>query len=100
MAKTLIGKEGHLFLVNDGSKEIEIHCNNLNLVKDQSLSRYNFNNFMIIVFPDKSVVYKKFLPDKYICKYRPALDIYKNKLKHHLEYYISMCLSLLGTGLS
>ena len=32
MEKTLIGKEDYLFLINDSCKELEIHCNNLNLV--------------------------------------------------------------------
>lgn len=27
--KTLIGKNGYLFLKNDESKELEIHCNNI-----------------------------------------------------------------------
>ena len=32
MNKTLIGKNDYLFLINDSSKELEIHCNNLNVV--------------------------------------------------------------------
>ena len=84
MVKTLIGKDGHLFLINDKNKELQVHCNNLNLVIDKTLDRYNFNNFILIIFPDKSVLYKDMLPDKYLSKYRPALDIYKKKLKNKL----------------
>ena len=81
-SKTLIGKNDTLFLENDSGNELPIHCNNLNKVFDKSLSRYSFENFMIFVFPDKCLLYKKFLPDNYVVKYRPALDVYKNALKN------------------
>lgn len=84
MNKTLIGKENHLFLINDSSNELKVHCNNLELVKDKNLLQYNFNNFLLVVFPDKSVIYKKFLPDNYDIKYRPAFKIYKDKLQNRL----------------
>lgn len=77
--KTLIGKNNYLFLKNDGCQELEVHCKNLNLVSDPSLSRYKFNNFLITIFPNKSYIYKQFLPDGYDLKYRPALKIFKNK---------------------
>jgi hypothetical protein len=77
--KTLIGKNNYLFLQNDTCRELEVHCNNLNLVTDTSLSRYNFKNFLITIFPNKSYIYSKFLPDGYNVNYRPAFQIYKNK---------------------
>jgi hypothetical protein len=82
--KTLIGKNNYLFLKNDACRELEVHCNNLNLVSDPTLSRYTFNNFLIIIFPNKSYVYKNFLPEEYNVQYRPALKIYKNKFDKKL----------------
>jgi hypothetical protein len=82
--KTLIGKHNYLFLINDSAKELEVHCNNLNLVQDKTLSRFKFKNFLLIVFPNKSLVYKQYLPDEYKIKYRPALDHYKNVLTNTL----------------
>jgi len=80
MSKTLIGKNGYLFLNNDTCRELEVHCNNLNLVGDHSLKRYSFSNFMLIVFPNKSFILKDNLPDGYNAIYRPAIDTYKNVL--------------------
>jgi hypothetical protein len=88
MNKTLIGKNNILFLMNDSAKELEVHCNNLNLVVDKTLSRYNFENTIFFVYPNKSLIYKDFLPDEYIVKYRPALDIYKKKFGNKLfDFY-------------
>jgi hypothetical protein len=78
--KTLIGKDNYLFLINDACNELEVHCNNLILIKDTNLSNINFDKYMIIIFPNKSLYYKEYLPDKYTIKYRPGLDIYKKKL--------------------
>jgi hypothetical protein len=84
MHKTLVGKDTNLFLLNDSHRELDIHCNNLNLVKDKTFSRYCLENFLLIVFPDKSVIYKDYLPDNFVSKYRPALHdytkVFKNKL--------------------
>ena len=85
--KTLIGKNNILFLINDTNKELEIHCNNLLKVYDLELSRFTFKNYYLFVYPDKSVVYKDFLPEPYVCKYRPALDLYKQKLKNVYDLY-------------
>jgi hypothetical protein len=76
---TLIGKENVLFL---SGKEIEIHCNNLNTISDITLSNYTFDKFFIVIFPDKSVYYKNFLPNMYKSIYRPSLDIYKSKFSN------------------
>ena len=74
--KTLIGKNNYLFLINDSCKELEVHCNNLNLVNKHNLSRYNLNNFLLIVIPNKSLIYKDYLPEEYIVKYRTGLQSY------------------------
>jgi ferredoxin-fold anticodon binding domain-containing protein len=81
MNKTLIGKNDYLFLINDQGRELEIHCNNLDVIYDKELKRYNKNNFSLIVIPNKSLIYKKYLPDIYDVKYRPSVDIYKTVLK-------------------
>jgi hypothetical protein len=79
--KTLVGKHGYLFLQNDESKELDIHCNNVSRVFDPSLSRYTFSNYHLFVYPDKSILYRHFLPDTYQAIYRPALDIYQRHFK-------------------
>jgi hypothetical protein len=76
MIKTLIGKNNYLFLINDACRELEVHCDNLNLVKDKTLAKYDVKNFLLIVFPNKSLIYKNYLPDEYVFKYRPALNDY------------------------
>lgn len=82
--KTLIGKNNYLFLTNDSCNELEIHCNNKNLVNNINLPQYKFDKFIIVVFPNKSYIYKKYLPEKYDAKYRPAIQIYKNKLENKI----------------
>ena len=82
--KTLIGKDNVLFLNNDSSEELLIHCNNLIKVQDITLSRYTFENFIIFIYPNKSLIYKDYLPDGYTIQYRPALEIYKNKFQNNL----------------
>ena len=84
MHKTLIGKQDYLFLQNDSCRELEVHCSNLNLIKNEKLSYYNFKNFFITIFPNKSFIYKHFLPDNYNAQYRPALDIYKKKFNNKI----------------
>jgi len=79
MSKTLIGKNNTLFLANDSSSELNIHCNNLNLVKDETLLKYSFENCFIFVYPNKSFIYKHLLPSNYQCKFRPSLETYKKK---------------------
>ena len=76
--KTLIGKKNYLFLINDSCKELVVHCKNLNLVSDKNLSRYILNNYLLIVLPNKSFIYKDYLPDEYDACFRPALNTYKN----------------------
>ena len=78
--KTLIGKDNVLFLQNDAADELNVHCNNVLKITDITLSRYTFNNYILFVYPNKSLIYKNFLPKNLIVKYRPALNIYINKL--------------------
>ncbi len=77
--KTLIGKKNYLFLINDACKELDVHCNNLIMIKDKNISHIKFDMYMMVLFPNKSLYYKKYLPDEYIIKYRPGYEIYKNK---------------------
>jgi len=79
----LIGKNGYLFLQNDSSKEIKIHCENLCLVNDPSLNRYTHykDKYFFVVFPDKSYICNDFLPDCFHSKYRPGFQIYKEYFK-------------------
>jgi len=44
------------------------------------LSRYSFPRFMMVIYPDKSVVCKDKLPDGFISAHRPAATLYKQVL--------------------
>jgi hypothetical protein len=85
MSKTLIGKNNILFLFNDSCEEVKSHCENISKINDLSLSKYTFNNYFLFVYPDKSLIYKDYLPDNYVFKYRNSLDVYKNKLQNKLH---------------
>lgn len=84
LPKTLIGKNNILFLINDGADELKVHCENLLKIQDINLSRYKHENTYLFIYPNKSLIYKEYLPDEYIFKYRPALEIYKNKFKNKI----------------
>jgi hypothetical protein len=86
MNKTLIGKNGYLFLQNDSAKELEVHHNNLCLVHPQFHTKYECvkDKFLMIVFPNKSFIYSKYLPDKYNIQYRPGLVLYSEYFNNHL----------------
>jgi hypothetical protein len=86
MNKTLIGKNGYLFLQNDSARELEIHNNNLCLVAPDFYKRYEpiKNKFLLVVFPNKPYIYSKFLPDNYIMIFRPAFDLYNYYLNEHI----------------
>jgi hypothetical protein len=86
MNKTLIGKEGYLFLQNDSARELEVHDKNLCLVKDDFYKKYENikNKFFLVVFPNKSYIYSKFLPENYNMIYRPGFDIYKKYFNEHI----------------
>ena len=86
MSKTLIGKNGFLFLQNDSARELEVHNDNLCLIKSEWLHCYKDikPKYLIVVFPNKSFLYKEYLPDKYNLQYRPAFDIYKCFFENHI----------------
>lgn len=81
MNKTLIGKNGYLFLINDSCNELEAHCSE----KIPNIKMHQFlSNYVLIVFPDKSLMHKQYLPEIYNIQYRHALNIYKSSLKEKL----------------
>ena len=81
MNKTLIGKENYLFLINDSSNEIEKHCDSNYKANPDCIDKYKtFNNILLIIYPDKSYVYRKYLPDNYNAKFRPVFEQYKKIL--------------------
>ena len=85
MSKTLIGKENYLFLINDSSNEIEKHRNNNSRGNIDLINLYNsYENFVLIVYPDKSIIYQKYLPDYYKSLYRTIFESYKNILKNKI----------------
>jgi len=79
--KTLIGKNGYLFLNNDANQEIKIHNENLCVVDERNLDKYasTMKKFVMIVFPDKSFFCKEHMPDGYNMIFRPGFEIYKRK---------------------
>lgn len=86
MNKTLIGKDNYLFLINDACKELDIHNNNTCLVDKNFYKRYENikEKILFIVFPNKSFLYSKFLPDNYNLKYRPGFDMYQQYFGNHI----------------
>lgn len=84
--KTLIGKNNWLFLQNDSAKELEVHNNNLCLVDDNFYNKYanTKHKYFLTVFPNKSYLYKQYLPDGYDLKYRPGFDKYKQHFNKHV----------------
>jgi len=86
MNKTLIGKNGYLFLQNDSCQELEVHNNNLCLVSNNFYEKYESikDKFLLIVFPNKSYICSDFLPEGYHLIHRPGFDIYKNYFNEHI----------------
>jgi len=84
--KTLIGKEGFLFLQNDSARELEVHNNNLCIVNNYFSNAYTNikNKYLMIIFPNKSLLYKEYLPDEYNLQYRPGYIKYKEYLENHI----------------
>jgi hypothetical protein len=85
MNKTLIGKENYLFLINDSANEIEKHCDPNYKGNKEYIDKYTlYNNILLIIYPDKSYVYRKYLPDEYRAIYRPVLDQYKKEINNKI----------------
>jgi len=82
MPKTLIGKNNYLFLINDSSNSLEVHTNPIinetNIYQFNRYDEYIINkNILFVVFPDKEVICKDFLPFNLEVIYRPGLTAYK-----------------------
>ena len=58
MNKTLVGKNGYLFLQNDSCQELEVHNNNLSLVSNNFYEKYENikDKFLLIVFNISSCI--------------------------------------------
>jgi len=84
--KTLIGKNGYLFLHNDSSDEIQRHIKSVSNISLESLNRYDTiqDSYFITVFPNKSFICRSQLPDGYDIKYRADLNVYKKKFGKYL----------------
>jgi hypothetical protein len=84
--KTLIGKDNYLFLINDSARELEVHNDNVCLVSNNFHERYknNINKLLLIVIPNKSLVYKHLLPEPYDLRFRPGFKKYKNIFQHRI----------------
>jgi hypothetical protein len=84
--KTLIGKDGWLFLKNDSANEIQKHIDEFSNIRIESLHRYDIvkNKYFITIFPDKCFVCRSKLPYGYDVKYRADLDVYKKKFGDYL----------------
>lgn len=83
MIKTLIGKNDYLFLINDGCKELETQSSKV-IPNIKMPSHLAFSNYILIVFPNKSLIQNHYLPERYKGKYRHRLNIYKSHLKEKL----------------
>jgi hypothetical protein len=83
--KTLKGKDGYLFLINDSSNEIIKHCKSSLKGNINIMNLYNnIDNYILLVYPDKSYFYNMFLPDEYKAMFRPIFDDYKQILKNKI----------------
>lgn len=82
--KTLIGKNNYLFLQNDTSDEINCHCISTIKLNSINLPNYNFNNYLLIIYPNKSFMLQKYLPDGYNLLHRPGYDKYKKHLDNNI----------------
>lgn len=91
MIKTLVGKDGYLFLINDSANEIGKHSESF--VPNCNLDMYKniFEKIFLLVFPDKSYVCRNFLPDEYNdvenCN---TIDVYKDYFGNKMVYPIEI----------
>lgn len=86
MNKTLIGKNGYLFLQNDSARELEVHCNNLDIIKPYQIRKVLQikDKYIMTIFPNKSLLCKDYLPDGYYPMYRPGFQKYSAALTNHI----------------
>jgi hypothetical protein len=86
--KTLIGKNNFLFLHNDTSKEIYFQLKNESSLNTQYIKNHlNVKNSLLIIFPDKSVGCKQYLPDDYQNIQRKTIIDLKNQLQNMYDGY-------------
>lgn len=91
MIKTLVGKDGYLFLINDSANEIGKHSESF--VPNCNLNIYKniFEKIFLLVFPDKSYVCRNFLPDEYNdvenCN---TIDVYNDYFGNKMVYPIEI----------
>lgn len=85
MHKTVKGKDNYLFLINDAHNSLIKHTTNQFRQSDKNIIwRKNINNLYLLVYPDKEVVCKNFLPNNIEIKYRSSFDIHKTILNDNL----------------
>lgn len=87
--KTLHGLNGYLFLTNDSNRELEQHFTDFkfninildNVCKYIQINTTKYKNYIIIIIPDKSVIYPEFLPNYDISKIkRYSIDYIKQQV--------------------
>lgn len=80
--KTLKGKHNYLFLINDAANSLNRHLFASNkkwrhIIRSKKITK-------LLVFPDKEIICKDFLPDDKKIKYRENLDHYIRYFKDNL----------------
>lgn len=79
--KTLFGKDEYLFLNNDYSSSLENHCKNITFFNINNINVYHkyikSKKILFFMFPNKEIICKDYLPDKYKIKNRHKLNYYK-----------------------
>ena len=82
MRKTLVGKNGYLFLINDSAKSLRRHMYNLVSRKEARTKvitkKAKESAVYFIVFPDKEIICSDFLPDNMKIQHRHDLDLHRN----------------------
>ena len=86
--KTLLGKDNYLFLQNDTNLGLYNHQNLSKIILNINKLKFRYdkyiNNMLFIIFPDKEIVCKKFLPNNIKCDFRQYADLYKIYFKNKL----------------
>ena len=87
-SKVLMGKDNYLFLQHTTGHALDTHINKIDLLLtlNNLQARYNkyIKQLLFVIFPDKEVICKDFLPDNIICKYRPYANLYKKYFNEKL----------------
>ena len=79
--RTLFGKDDYLFLINDACRSLENHCKSISLFNINSIKRYDeyikSKKILFFMFPNKEIICKEYLPDKYKIINRDKMNYYK-----------------------